>query len=149
TNRSDAHSCGAEHLDIVGEFVVVSVTDSGNGMTSAVLAKAFEPFFTTKEAGHGTGLGLSQVYGFMKQSGGHCTIESEPGMGTTVKLYLPRDLKTADAVSEPMERATGLAGNGEQILVVEDDADVRDFAVELLSELGYDVLVAADGAQAL
>jgi CheY-like chemotaxis protein len=149
-NRTIDETGAAAHHDIaVGQYVLVSVTDSGSGMSRAVLEKAFEPFFTTKEAGHGTGLGLSQVYGFIRQSGGHCTIDSEPGEGSTVRLYLPADLESVDFVIEHLAPATKFAGGGEKILVVEDDEDVRTFAVELLYELGYDVLAAADGAHAL
>ena len=116
-------------------------------MTAEVRDKAFEPFFTTKETGQGTGLGLSQVYGFIKQSGGHCAIYSEPGQGTTVRLYLPRHFGAVeDATSPVLPRAA--TARGETILVVEDDADVRSFATDLLRELGYEVLAAATGATA-
>jgi CheY-like chemotaxis protein len=110
--------------------------------------KAFEPFFTTKETGQGTGLGLSQVYGFIKQSGGHCAIYSEPGQGTTVRLYLPRHLGQVETATEPvLPRAA--ASRGEAILLVEDDADVRTFASDLLHELGYDVVAAETGVEGL
>ena len=119
-----------------GQYVLISVTDNGIGMPPHVLDHVFEPFFTTKEAGSGTGLGLSQVYGFAKQSGGHVNIYSEVGIGTTVKLYLPRsDEKQADGGhlnSISLER-----GQGESILVVEDDDDVRAYISEMLGELGY------------
>ena len=118
------------------------------GMTREVREKAFEPFFTTKETGQGTGLGLSQVYGFIKQSGGHCTIYSEPGEGTTVKLYLPRHLGAEEPVTPAVPAAAGVSG-GETILVVEDDADVRSFASDLLRDLGYRVLAAATGPDGL
>jgi signal transduction histidine kinase/CheY-like chemotaxis protein len=133
-----------------GQYVLVAVSDTGCGMTREVLAKAFEPFFTTKDIGQGTGLGLSQVYGFVKQSEGHIKIYSEPGAGTTVKLYLPR-LMTANAALEcqPPEQNLALSTRSERILVVEDDDGVRTFSVEMLRELGYRVMEAADGQAAL
>ena len=131
-----------------GQYVVISVSDTGSGMSAEVRDKAFEPFFTTKETGQGTGLGLSQVYGFIKQSGGHCAIYSEPGQGTTVRLYLPRHLGQVDTATEPvLPRAA--ASRGEAILLVEDDADVRTFASDLLHELGYDVVAAETGVEGL
>ena len=128
-----------------GQYAVIAVSDTGVGMTAEVREKAFDPFFTTKESGQGTGLGLSQVYGFIKQSGGHVKIYSEPGEGTTVKLYLPR--LVGATVEEPQhESATPLRSTGaESILVVEDDEDVRTFTADVLRELGYRVAVAADG----
>jgi two-component system NtrC family sensor kinase len=131
-----------------GQYVQIAVTDTGTGMTKQVLDHAFEPFFTTKPSGQGTGLGLSQVYGFVKQSGGHVQIYSEVGEGTTIKVYLPRlmsaPLPQVDIALEPKR---GQAG--ECILVVEDDADVRTYVVETLDGLGYEVLEAADGDEAL
>ncbi|HYF57148.1 MAG TPA: ATP-binding protein [Salinarimonas sp.] len=133
-----------------GQYVLVSVSDTGLGMPREVLERVFEPFFTTKPVGKGTGLGLAQVYGFMKQSGGHAAIYSEPGQGTTVKLYLPR-YRGADEVvdrAEPgMEQPP--PGSGETILVVEDDDMVRRFTVEALGEAGYRVLEAGDGPAGL
>jgi signal transduction histidine kinase/CheY-like chemotaxis protein len=133
-----------------GQYVVIAVTDSGEGMSADVVAKAFDPFFTTKDIGQGTGLGLAQVYGFMKQSGGHAKIYSEPGVGTTVKLYLPR-LVTAVAATGAgtNDLAEVPRGHREVILVVEDEAEVRDFVVDMLRELGYDVVEAATGDTAL
>jgi signal transduction histidine kinase len=131
-----------------GQYVLISVTDTGSGMTGEVRERAFEPFFTTKESGQGTGLGLSQVYGFIKQSGGHCTIYSEPGQGTTVKLYLPRHLGAVEPVAAAAPAAAGIS-SGETILLVEDDDDVRAFAADLLRELGYRVLAAATGPEGL
>jgi signal transduction histidine kinase len=131
-----------------GQYVQISVTDSGVGMTPDVMAHAFEPFFTTKEVGQGTGLGLSQVYGFVKQSGGHVKIYSEPNEGTTVKIYIPRLFDQAVAVTVPERDVVGSDG-GEVILVVEDDPDVRAYILETFSELNYRVLEAADGAAAL
>ena len=132
-----------------GQFVVIAVSDTGTGMDAATIGKAFDPFFTTKDIGQGTGLGLSQVYGFIKQSGGHAKIYSEVGQGTTVRLYLPRLISEA-AEQEPVAAADlQPRGGTEVILVVEDEADVRHFAVDMLRELGYEVIEAADGAAAL
>ena len=135
-----------------GQYVVIAVSDTGGGMPEHVLQRAFEPFFTTKDVGHGTGLGLSQIYGYLKQSGGHAKIYSEVGRGTTVKLYFPRQLGADEAVreaasDEPAPRAGGRAG--EAILVVEDEPGVRSVACEALRDLGYSVHEAADGAAAL
>ena len=119
-------------------------------MSRDVQARAFEPFYTTKDIGHGTGLGLSQVYGFVKQSGGHVKLYSEEGMGTTVKLYLPRQHADADVAPEPS--VAGFAPRsltGECILVVEDDDDVRAHSTGILRELGYTVLEAGDGEEGL
>ena len=133
-----------------GQYVLIAVSDTGSGMSSDVIAKAFEPFFTTKDVGKGSGLGLSQVYGFIRQSDGHAKIYSEPGQGTTIKLYLPR-LVTAGESREPSPDASATTGRrGERhVLVVEDDDDVRAHAVAILSELGYAVLEAPDAASAL
>jgi PAS domain S-box-containing protein len=139
----------ARHAEVnPGQYVSLAVSDSGLGMDSDTIARAFEPFFTTKPVGKGTGLGLSQVYGFVKQSGGHVKIYSEPGQGTTVKIYLPR---IADAATEADEgEALALPeGAAETILVVEDDDAVRVYSVEILRELGYRVLEAHDGPSAL
>ena len=133
-----------------GQYVNIAVTDTGTGMTADTMARAFEPFFTTKDAGHGTGLGLSQVYGFVKQSGGHVKLYSEPGQGTTVKIYLPRHLAAADeAEAHPPESALPLGDAAELVLVVEDDPDVRSYSAELVRDLGYEVLEADSGARAL
>ncbi len=131
-----------------GDFVTLAMSDTGSGMSAEVQRRAFEPFFTTKPEGEGTGLGLSMVYGFMKQSGGHVTLYSEAGQGTTLRLYLPR---SDDALSQvPATLATAPArGHGETILVVEDDEAVRVTVVDTLIELGYRVLRAADGQSAL
>lgn len=133
-----------------GQYVVVSVTDTGEGMPADVVARAFEPFFTTKPAGQGTGLGLSQVYGFSKQSQGHAAIYTEPGVGTTVRIYLPRHHAT-DEPERPEVTAVSATGDGagETILVVEDEEPVRRFAVEALEEAGYRVVAAADGPSGL
>jgi Histidine kinase-, DNA gyrase B-, and HSP90-like ATPase len=123
--------------------VQIAVTDTGAGMTRQNVDRAFEPFFTTKQVGQGTGLGLSQVYGFVKQSGGHVRIYSEVGEGTTVKIYLPRFAGTY-AHQDAVEREPRRGLTGECILVVEDDTDVRGYVVETLGGLGYDVLQAAE-----
>jgi len=138
------------HPDVApGQYVQISVTDNGIGMAPEVANRAFEPFFSTKEVGQGTGLGLSQVYGFIKQSGGHVKIYSEPGEGTTVRIYLPR-YRGDDARDEPLHPAEPASGApGETILVVEDDADVRHYLVDILREVNYRVLEAAEAAAAL
>jgi CheY-like chemotaxis protein len=130
---------------------MICVTDTGTGMDRETLAKAFEPFFTTKEVGKGSGLGLSQVYGFLRQSGGHAKIYSEPGEGTTVKLYLPRlvGAATQEAAAAAAARPLPAGGRNEQVLLVEDDEDVRSSAVAMLRELGYGVVEAPDGPAAL
>ena len=132
----------------VGQYVQISVSDTGEGMSREVQQKAFDPFFTTKEPGQGTGLGLSQVYGFVKQSGGHVKIYSELGEGTTIKIYLPRAYVTSSASRESEPPVVGSPGS-ETILVVEDEADVRAYLVETLRDLNYRVREAADGAAAL
>ena len=133
-----------------GQYVVISVSDTGSGMSKSTLARAFEPFYTTKELGRGTGLGLSMVYGFVKQSGGHVTIYSEEGEGTTVKLYFPRHLSSAETLGEEgNEPEYPAASEDEVVLVVEDNPEVRAFSVMSLSELGYRVLQAADAEAAL
>jgi two-component system, NtrC family, sensor kinase len=133
-----------------GQYVLIAITDSGTGMSRDVIDNAFEPFFTTKPSGQGTGLGLSQVYGFVKQSGGHVKIYSEIGEGSTVKIYLPR-LIGATPVNAKVEeaKASAEAGAGERILVVEDDTEVRHYIVEVLRELNYDVAEAPTAEQAL
>jgi PAS domain S-box-containing protein len=136
------------HQDLrPGDFVAISVTDTGIGMSKAVIEKAFEPFFTTKPVGQGTGLGLSMVYGFTRQSGGHARIYSEPGRGTTVTLYLPRAVEEAAAGTPGPADAP--AGRGEIVLVVEDDPAVRMLIIEVLRELGYQASEATDASQAL
>jgi two-component system, NtrC family, sensor kinase len=138
-----------KHAEIQpGQYVQIAVTDTGTGMSKDVVDRAFEPFFTTKLAGNGTGLGLSQVYGFVKQTGGHIKIYSEVGEGTTIKIYLRRFVGDLVAEEEP-RREPSLGHSGECILVVEDDADVREYIVEALGGLGYDVLRAKCGEDAL
>lgn len=135
-----------------GDYAVICVSDSGTGMPPDVLAKVFEPFFTTKPPGQGTGLGLSMIYGFAKQSGGHVRLQSQPGEGTTVWLYLPRDASAvvvlAAETALPLT-ADALLGEGETILLVEDDAAVRLIVLDELGELGYTALEAADGPSAV
>jgi PAS domain S-box-containing protein len=132
-----------------GQYVGVFVSDTGGGMTPEIADKAFDPFFTTKEAGRGTGLGLSQVYGFVRQSGGHVKIYTEVGDGTTIKIYLPR-LLSAEAAREPQPAPTAVPhGNGQTVLLVEDEPNVRSLAVDQVRELGYQVLDASDAAAAL
>ena len=131
-----------------GQYVVVCVTDTGTGMTPETLSQAFEPFYTTKELGRGTGLGLSQVYGFVKQSGGNVKLYSELGQGTTVKLYFPRFVGKSAQDDEMQERDLA-SGEAEAILVVEDDPDLRSYLGEILRSLDYRVVVASNSAEAL
>ncbi len=132
-----------------GHYVVVSVTDTGTGMSPDVIARAFDPFFTTKPLGQGTGLGLSMIYGFVKQSGGHIKIRSEPGQGTTIRIYLPRYRgHDAEAAAEPSGGAPR-AQHGETVLVVEDDGTVRGLVLEVLQDLGYTAIEAPDGPSGL
>ena len=138
----------AQHVDVVaGQYVLLAVSDTGCGIPPELLERVFEPFFTTKPEGTGTGLGLSMVYGFVKQSGGHIKIYSEPGSGTTMRIYLPRSRAREDVETEI---ETGPAtGGSETVLVVEDDEDVRGTVVEILTGLGYRVLKAKDAQSAL
>jgi signal transduction histidine kinase/ActR/RegA family two-component response regulator len=150
THLDDRYAAQHEEVE-AGQYIVICVTDTGAGMPPDVVERAFDPFYTTKGVGKGTGLGLSQVFGFVKQSGGHVKIYSEPGEGTTVKLYLPRHFgrtpqgRTDRAGSAPVPRAA----DGEIILVVEDEERVRHMSVDALRSLGYTVVQAADGTQAL
>ncbi len=144
----EAYVSRFEGLD-AGQYVMIAVSDTGMGMTKDVLERAMEPFFTTKEVGQGTGLGLSQVYGFVKQSGGHVRIYSEVEEGTTVKLYLPRLAGDATEEDRIDRRPVPASRVGETILVVEDDENVRAATSDMLRELGYHVVMAADGASAL
>jgi CheY-like chemotaxis protein len=147
TSNSDIdRAYAATQSEVVpGQYVAISVSDTGSGMSEAVVAQAFEPFFTTKPVGQGTGLGLSQVYGFVKQSGGHVRIYSELGHGTTIKIYLPRLLRHQPAVDREEQPLVPEGTLAETILVTEDDPDVRTYSVEALQELGYRVLEAPDG----
>jgi nitrogen-specific signal transduction histidine kinase len=132
-----------------GNYVMIAVTDSGHGIPAGILDNVFEPFFTTKDVGKGSGLGLSMVYGFVKQSNGHIKIDSEEGRGTTVRIYLPQAVGAAE--SEPAELAgtSGMEGGHETILVVEDDHLVRMFVVGQIQSLGYATLAAVNAAEAL
>jgi CheY-like chemotaxis protein len=132
---------------VPGQYVALSVSDTGTGMSPTVLARAFEPFFTTKEQGKGTGLGLAQLYGFAKQSGGTARIESKEGEGTTVTIYLPRTRQecTAQELAEAQQRPAERA----RILVVDDDDDVRMVAAAMIEEIGYEVVAVESGAAAL
>lgn len=146
----DEQYAAANSEVVPGQYVMLSVTDTGVGMKPEVVERAFDPFYTTKEVGKGTGLGLSQVYGFVKQSGGHVKIYSEIGIGTTVKLYLPRHFGESSATSAVADAdAMPRAGTDEIVLVVEDEERVRQLSVEALRELGYVVLQAEDGESAL
>ncbi len=131
-----------------GDYVRLSVTDTGTGMTPEVLSHVFEPFYTTKDVGKGSGLGLSMVYGFAKQSGGHIAIYSEPGKGTTVNLYLPWTRAEAES-SEVTPEAEAPLGRGETVLLVEDDEDIRALVARVLEGLGYRVLDVAHAAAGL
>ena len=150
-NCTIAADDGAAAAEVpAGEYVRITVADNGSGMPPEVIAKAFDPFFTTKKVGQGTGLGLSQVYGFVKQSAGHVNIDSTPGQGTTVTLYLPR--RRVDVAPSPpagREDNRALSGGRELVLVVEDEPGVRQFSIEALTELGYPVLAAEGAATAL
>jgi CheY-like chemotaxis protein len=139
----------AAHVEVTaGQYVMIALTDTGGGMSRELIDRVFEPFFTTKASGQGTGLGLSQVYGFVKQSLGHIKIYSEPGEGTTVRLYLPRF--AGESVEEPVGPAPAAAQTrSETILVVEDNELLRAVTAEILEQHGYGVLLAADGATAL
>jgi signal transduction histidine kinase/CheY-like chemotaxis protein len=132
-----------------GQYVMIAVSDTGAGISPEIMAQVFEPFFTTKPSGLGTGLGLSQVQGFIKQSGGHVRIYSEAGVGTTVKLYLPRSTSDLGKPSPTSVKSQSRKRRDITVLVVEDEAGVRDFAVEALAELGYDVVAADSPATAL
>lgn len=134
-----------------GEYVAVTVRDTGSGIPPDVIGRVFDPFFTTKSAGNGTGLGLSMVYGFVRQSGGHVEIESTPGEGTVVLLLLPRTHRSADPCTRPTHREEQEVpqGNHETILLVEDDDRVRETVADLLQDLGYRVVKARDATRAL
>jgi PAS domain S-box-containing protein len=132
-----------------GPYVMLSVSDTGTGIPPELLGRVFEPFFTTKEKGKGTGLGLAMTYGFVKQSGGHVSIKSQPGLGTTVRLYLPRAAEAAGLRGEGAGKGAPSVGGAETILLVEDDELVRRYAQAQLAALGYRVLHAEDGQQAL
>ena len=143
-------SYAAEHPGVTaGQYVLLAVTDTGAGMDEATKARIFEPFFTTKVRGKGTGLGLATVYGIVQQTGGHIWPYSEPGKGTTMRVYLPRANAPADPVEHPDTDSTAVPGGTETILLVEDEAPVRTVTRQLLERNGYTVLEAADGPTAL
>ena len=146
----DAYAAAHSEVD-AGQYVLISVTDTGTGMPPEVAARAFDPFYTTKGVGKGTGLGLSQVFGFVRQSHGHVKIYSEPGQGSTIKIYLPRHygVPVADPVAPAIALDLPRAQGDEIILVVEDEDRVRHMSVDSLRELGYTIVQAADGEQAL
>jgi two-component system CheB/CheR fusion protein len=148
-NRTLDADYAAQHAEVVpGGYVMLEVSDTGSGMTSEVMHRIFEPFFTTKSRDKGTGLGLSMVFGFIKQSGGHIGVYSEPGIGTTFRLFLPRMTEDVPAVEE--SGATPLLhGRGESVLVVEDNAALRRVVTRQLGELGYRVLAAENAAAGL
>ncbi len=138
------------HAEVTrGQYVMIAVSDTGIGMTPEVRERIFEPFFTTKDVGRGSGLGLSMIYGFIKQSGGHVGVYSEPGEGTTVKLYLPRAMNDDARASAPSPRPETMATGDEIILIVEDDREVRAFLSIALGVLGYHVIEAGDGPSGL
>jgi signal transduction histidine kinase/DNA-binding response OmpR family regulator len=142
----NGHGGGGDTEVRPGEYVCFSVSDTGVGMSAEVLEHAFEPFYTTKPEGHGTGLGLSMVFGFVKQSGGHMEIDSVVGRGTTVELFFPRSLETP-CIDSPVTPG-GVPRGNETVLIVEDDADVRLTAVDMIAQLGYQVLTASTGDEA-
>jgi signal transduction histidine kinase/CheY-like chemotaxis protein len=144
----EAYCANAEGVK-PGQYVMIAITDTGTGMSQDVIGKAFDPFFTTKPAGAGTGLGLSQVHGFVKQSGGHIRIYSELGEGTTVKIYLPRSFAGSREARDEAKAPEIRKGSLETVLVVEDDEEVRSFVTDTLRGLNYRVLEAADGEAAL
>jgi CheY-like chemotaxis protein len=146
--RIDSVTAGTPALS-PGDYICIAVTDSGVGMSAEVAARAFDPFFTTKPIGQGTGLGLSMIYGFARQSNGHAAIDSKIGQGTTVRLYLPRHHGDGTAAHVSTLRAAGHAATGETVLVVEDEPVVRSVILEMLSERGYRTLDAVDGPSGL
>jgi signal transduction histidine kinase/CHASE3 domain sensor protein/CheY-like chemotaxis protein len=140
----------SRHAEVAaGDYTMLAVSDTGCGMTPEVAARVFEPFFTTKADGEGTGLGLAMVFGFVKQSGGHVKVYSEPGEGTTVRIYLPRATGTAVAAGQRSVAPLELPRASATVLVVEDEAGVREVTVAMLTDLGYRVLEAADGDEGL
>lgn len=148
-NHQLGQSFAAQNPEVVqGDYVVISVTDNGTGMSSDVMERVYEPFFTTKDVGKGSGLGLSMVFGFVKQSNGHINIQSRENAGTTITVYLPRSF---EAVTENSlgDDETVMLGGGETLLVVEDDPDVRAYVVGMLGDMGYQVYEAQDGKSAL
>ncbi|HYJ82970.1 MAG TPA: ATP-binding protein [Allosphingosinicella sp.] len=148
SSLDDSYVAGVPEGLAAGQYVMIAVSDTGCGMDLETQQKVFEPFFTTKEVGKGTGLGLSQVYGFVRQSGGHVRIYSEPGVGTNVKIYLPRARPGIEAEPERRVEPAAMSGD-EKILVVEDHEDLRHYIVGILTDLGYEVVATADGPSAI
>ncbi|MGC2463236.1 MAG: CHASE domain-containing protein [Steroidobacteraceae bacterium] len=149
-NRHLDADYAAQHAEVVvGDYVMIEVSDSGTGMTQEVVARIFEPFYTTKERGRGTGLGLSMIFGFVKQSGGHINVYSERGAGTTFRLYLPRMTEGVATTAEESFVPRLVHGGGETVLVVEDNAPLRRIVVRQLGELGYRVVEAENAAAAI
>jgi CheY-like chemotaxis protein len=144
----DEHYAAANRDVQPGDHVMIAVSDTGSGIPEAIIDKVFEPFFSTKEVSKGTGLGLSMVYGFVKQSGGHIKLYSKEGHGTTIRLYLPRVVKSADRLAVPAPAAPIERGD-ETILIVEDDAMVRKYVTAEVQSLGYATLSAANAVEAL
>jgi len=149
-NRQLDEDYASQHIEVTpGDYVTIEVSDTGAGMSPNVKARIFDPFFSTKPLGEGTGLGLSMVFGFMKQSGGHINVYSEQGVGTTFRVYLPRERRTFDAEVRPAE-ATGVPrSSGETVLVVEDNANIAQLVAMQLSSLGYQVRQAPNAGAAL
>ncbi len=138
------------HAEVLaGDYAMIEVSDTGVGIPPGVLGQVFDPFFTTKTQQHGTGLGLSMVFGFIKQSNGHITVSSEPGIGTTFRIYLPDVVEEAKPAAPAAAAAGAQHGNGERVLVVEDEARLRDVAVRILRSLDYQVIEADSAAAAL
>ena len=149
-NRHLDEDYAARQIELLpGDYAMVEVSDTGTGIPPDLLTQIFEPFFTTKEPGKGTGLGLSMVFGFVKQSGGHINVYSEPGAGTTFRLYLPRELDGAEATETAVAASPATAGTGETILIVEDNVPMRRIVRRQLVELGYRVIEAEGAAEAL
>jgi CheY-like chemotaxis protein len=148
SNTRVGEAQATKHDVVVGDYVLVAITDTGQGIPKAILDRIFEPFFTTKEVGKGTGLGLAQIFGFVKQSRGFMVVYSEIGVGTCFKLYFPAE----DAPTERKDASASdaaIAFDGGNVLIVEDDASVREVTTTMVRELGFTVLTAADGPEAL
>jgi two-component system, cell cycle sensor histidine kinase and response regulator CckA len=149
-NRQLDADYAAAHAEVTpGDYAAIEVTDSGSGMAPEIVDRIFEPFFTTKAPGKGTGLGLSMVFGYIKQSGGHIAVYSEPGVGTTFRLYLPRAVSEVEPAREAIETAAPSRGAGETVLAVEDNERLRRLVVRQLSGLGYRPIAAVNAAEAL
>jgi CheY-like chemotaxis protein len=142
-------SYAGSHLSVVpGQYVMLTVSDTGCGMDAQTQSQIFEPFFTTKEQGKGTGLGLATVYGIVKQSGGYIWVYSEVGKGTTFKIYLPQAIEEANELQSHLQ-PVAIPNGAETVLLVEDDSQVSKFAAQVLTELGYSVIIASNGNEAL